>query len=191
MSEADRKARLAEARATAAELWPEVPAEILSPSKRNDRDFPDDRYDREVDLEGREAWPEKERFPRQLLQSEPLKQYLDEVRAEPGFYEDGFAEEVTERLQEVQRYEAACAHALEASDIIAVKERATDHAHELYCLLFQIRKHVPRSLTGVLIVARALMAFEEAQKDSHQPGERASGHILGRELADAVLRLAA
>jgi hypothetical protein len=43
-------------------------------------------------------------------------------------------------------------------------------------------------MTGVLIQARALSAYEEAVKDGlSYPGH--AGLILGRELADGVLRL--
>jgi hypothetical protein len=115
------------------------------------------------------------RPPRTLLQAALLEQYLDEVRADPGCYEVGFAEEVAERLQVVQRYEAACAHAIEASDIAAVKEATQNSTQDLHSLLFQIRKHVPRSVTGVLLMARALMAYEEASKDSYTGGERYRG----------------
>jgi hypothetical protein len=83
-----------------------------------------------------------------------------------------------------------CAHPIEIP-LHCGETMRQDRAPELYCLLFQIRKHVPRSFTGVLIGARAVTTFEKAQKDSHQPGERPGDHILGRELAGAVPRLAA
>jgi hypothetical protein len=56
--------------------------------------------------------------------------------------------------------------------------------------MFDIRKHVPRTIAGVLVLARAVAAFEEAQKDSYLGGQRGGGLVLGRELADAVLRIA-
>jgi hypothetical protein len=43
---------------------------------------------------------------------------------------------------------------------------------------------------GVLIFARAVAAYEEAQAHSYGSSERAGGHILGRELVGAVLRIA-
>jgi hypothetical protein len=52
-----------------------------------------------------------------------------------------------------------------------------------------IRKHVPRTIAGVLVLAHAVGAFEEAQKDSYGGGQRGGGLVLGRELASAVLRI--
>jgi hypothetical protein len=61
---------------------------------------------------------------------------------------------------------------------------------DLHSIMFDIRSHVPRTIAGVLTLARASAAYEEAPKDSYNGGQRGGGMVLGRELADAVLRIA-
>ena len=189
-------AHLAEARAIATELWPAAPAGlVVIGDVRRGRYV--DCYEDEVDFEGN-RWPT-------LLAGAgcgaPLHRYiatvggltclLEDVRTDAGdLWETGFDRELLGRIGEAERYEAACAHAIEVSGIAEAKEGARRRAQDLHSLLFEVRKHRPRSVTGILIMARAVMAFEEAQKDSVSAGERTGGLVLGRELADAVLSFA-
>jgi hypothetical protein len=99
-------------------------------------------------------------------------------------------DELIERVASAERYEAARDHAMEFSGIAEAKEAAQDRAQDLHSIMFDIRKHVPRTIVGVLVLARAVAAFEEAQKDTYSGGHRGGGLVLGRELADAVLRIA-
>jgi hypothetical protein len=192
-------ARLAEARAIAVALWPIPPESILVPHIE-DRNRFEGCWERAEDFEGKMIYRDivgtdgklyRNAVPLFVLQAEDLEGLLELVREYPDDWSElGTAEEMVDRIEAAKLYEAACAHAIEASEIVEVKELARGCASDLHSLLFYIREHVPRSVAGVLIMARAVMAYEEAQKESHSPGERASGHILGRELADAVLRLA-
>ena len=107
---------LAEARATAAAVWPTVPAEIVV--DRQDRDTRHlfaDCYEPETDCEGEEVWPEPHRAdgrlfglpPRDVLRSTALLQFAD-VRAEPDDWEDDLADDLAGRIRAAERYEAAC-----------------------------------------------------------------------------------
>jgi hypothetical protein len=188
---------LAAARATAKELWPPVPVELIVPFERVASDFYVGCYERETDFEGNEVWPEPYRQdgewfglpPSQVLQSHSLEDFLADVRSDPDCYEDRVTAALETRIDAAKRYEAARAGAIETSGIVEAKQGA--EALALHSLLFEVRKHAPRSITGVLIMASAVMAFEEAQKESQSGGERAGRLILGRELADAIVRIGA
>lgn len=130
-----------------------------------------------------------------MLRSERLRDWLEEVRRYPK--EWGSRRERRElrtdlalRIAAADRYEGACDHAIEASGIVAARRSAQDLAQDLHSMLFEIRQHEPQTVAGVLILARAVAAYEEAQAQSYTGGERGGGLILGRELATAVLRVA-
>jgi hypothetical protein len=181
--------RLTEARAIAKALWPDVP-EILV-TTRDDRQLYEGCYSREKDAEGADVWPGEYRgadgkiygrLPRQLFVAEALKTFLSEFGYGPRTKTGRRFKPV---IAAAEKYEAACDHAITSSGIEAAKAEAERRASDIHSLLFEFRKHAPRSMIGVLMLARAVMALEEAQ----QVGERAGGFILGRELAEAVLRL--
>ena len=88
-------------------------------------------------------------------------------------------------------YEADCANAIEASGFAAAKNAARERAPEIHSPLSKIRKHRPRTVAGVLIFARAMTLFEEAQRGGHSYGEQGRGLLLGHDLAEAMLRVAA
>jgi hypothetical protein len=191
-------ADLKEARAAAAELWPVVPVELVV-IEQVDRDRFSDCFEEATDCEGRRVYRPvvgsdgrtyDDAISLYLLRSEPLKAFLADVRDEPDFWEDWVRDDLVERVDAAERYEAACTHAIEASDIGNAKQAAQDRAQDLHSIMFDIREHVPMSIAGVLILARAVAAFDEAQKDSYLGGQRGGGIVLGCELADAVLRIA-
>ncbi|MGY3586690.1 hypothetical protein ACVIGB_004251 [Bradyrhizobium sp. USDA 4341] len=68
--------------------------------------------------------------------------------------------------------------------------RTRRSSREIHSLLSKIRKLPPQTMTGVLILARAVTLFEEAQRGNYDGGEQGRGLLLSRELADAVLRVA-
>lgn len=189
--------RLAQACATAAELWPVVPDDIMVTSADDLSRFQDCTYE-EVDHNGDEVWPpsfwrdgkEYCRGPKLILAAGLLGEYLDEVRADPEAFQDWVEPDLVRRIEAADRYEAACFEALEASGISEAKQHAELGAAALYELMFKIRERVPRTISGVLIFARAMAAFEEARPESASKGEGIGGTILGRGLADAVLRVA-
>jgi hypothetical protein len=101
---------------------------------------------------------------------DPLEEFLANVRSEPDCYEDWVTAALETRVAAAKHYEEACAHAIETSGIVEAKEFAGHRAQDLHSLLFEVRKPAPRSVAGVLIMARAvIMAFEEAQKAGNSP----------------------
>jgi hypothetical protein len=190
--------RLAEARSTAASLWPAVPDELVVQGKAGYSRFRG-CYVREVDAEGREVWPPTvikngERFghfPRNVLRAEAIRDLLEDVQFQPD------KGDLTNRLRLAEQREADSAHATEVSGVMEAKEAVEVAADALLYLAYDVRKHPPASLAGILIHARVLAAYSEAavlagngvpEDDEHTKGSQA-GMILGRGLADAVLRV--
>ncbi|MVT69992.1 hypothetical protein GPL21_33455 [Bradyrhizobium pachyrhizi] len=195
---------LEKARTVAAELWPEPPAAIVIKTSceqdlfegdfEHAEGFEGERLYRDVVGTDGKTYPNAVRLL--VLKSDRLQQFLAQVRDSPdawGSDEDRqkLEADLTAQIAAAKRYEAACANAIATSGITAAKEAAHDRASAVYALLFEVRKHVPRTVAGMLILARAIAAFDEAQPNYAGGGERAGGHILGRELANAVLRVAA
>lgn len=193
--------RLAEARATAAALWPAAPATIVSVAGNRHTNPSRNRYpgcmEEEVDFEGRQ-WPDigtgggkGSPLPRFIAVSGALAMLLDDVRAEPEAFEEGFEHELIARIAEAETYEDARAEAIEASGIEEAKAEAEACAEDLRALADDVEEHPPRTLAGVLIHARTLTACAEAERDGlglSSPVKAAT--ILGRGLAEAVLRVA-
>jgi hypothetical protein len=189
-------ARLAKARAVATELWPAVPADLVVVG-RADRDFYACCYEREIDFEGEEVWPEPYQvdgkwfghFPRKILQSGSLRQVLSEVHTEPWDFEAGVEGRLIQQIDAAEAYEEACYHAIETSGIEQAKRDAERCADDLCTIAWRLRDHPPQTAAGVLIHARALAACADAERDgfSKAPGEATT--ILGRSLADTVLRI--
>jgi hypothetical protein len=173
-----------------APLWPTVPAQLVVSFDRADRDFYADCYERETDIDGKEVWPGAfhqdgktyEYPPRQILQAGALKQFLADVRSDPDCFEHWVHDHLVERTAIAERFEAVRARAVECSRLVEVKAEAAALARDLHNIMFDIREHVPHTITGILIFARAVAAFEEAQKNSDIRGDRGGGLVLGREL---------
>lgn len=55
--------------------------------------------------------------------------------------------------------------------------RRTQHieAKKIHSLLFRIRQHAPLTVSGMLILARGMMLFEEVQKSNYCGGEQGRG----------------
>lgn len=108
----------------------------------------------------------------------------------PSVVRCGVEPDLIRRIDAAARYEDDYFEALVASGLEAAKREVEMLAGTLYQNLFEVREHPPRTITGVLITARALAAFEEARPNSTFRGEGIGGCILGRGLADSVLRIA-
>ncbi|MBB4428392.1 hypothetical protein GGD66_006979 [Bradyrhizobium sp. CIR48] len=113
-----------------------------------------------------------------VLKADRLRTWLEEVRSEPDIWEEWLPDEIVDRLAAAERFEAACAQAIEAPGIVLAKQTAQDRAQDLHEIMFDIREHWPRTVAGVLIMARALMAYEEAQIDAYGGDERGGGLVL-------------
>lgn len=187
--------RLAQARATAAALWPEPAASIVAVGSERAGRYPG-CYEEETDFEGRQ-WPDVgpgggkgAPVPRFIALSGALGLLLDDVRGDVAAWPAGFDRELVDRIAEAERYEDACCDAVDVSGIEQAKQLAETRADDLRDLAHQVRKHPPRTIAGVMIHARALAAYADTEHDgfARAPSEAAS--ILGRGLADAVLRVA-
>lgn len=190
-------AQLTQARALAQDLWPSVPPELVV-IERVDREFYFGCYEPETDLEGNEVWPEPYEVngrsfsypPREILRCGCLELFLADVRAEPDGLEAWVENRLIDRIAIADRYEAACDHAREASDIEQAKREAERTADDLCDIAWSVRDHLPRTIAGVMIHARALAGYADAEHDGFMKAPGQAATILGRGLADAVLRVA-
>lgn len=98
--------------------------------------------------------------------------------------------DLTARIVAAERYGAQCARAIEVSGVEAAKDAAHIEARKIHSLLYRSRQHAPLTVSGMLILARGMMLFEEVQKSNYCGGEQGRGLLLGREFASAVLRVA-
>jgi hypothetical protein len=189
--------RLTEARAVAAQLWPAVPAELVVGFDRADRDFYSGCHEEETDFEGKEVWPEPYQEdgkwfsypPRKILRSEALALFLADVRGAPDCYEDWVLVRLVERTDAATRFEVACDDARRTSGIEQAKQDAERAADDLCDIAWSVRAHIPRTVTGVLIHARALAGYADAEHDGFMKAPGQAATILGRGLADAVLQI--
>jgi len=186
--------RLRVAREVAEGLWPEVPAEILT-TLDDRRSYPSRCYARETDMDGSEVWPptyvgeDGKTYglpPRQLFRAKPLKGLMVEHEIRPR---TKWGRQLKAIIAVAEKYEAACAHAIEVSGIDEAKGTICEAARSLEDLASQVRKIGPRTMSGVLIQASVLVANDEAAEHAHL-SYRHVGFAGGRELANALLRLA-
>lgn len=189
-------AGLVEARATALDLWPAVPADIVLTTSRQ-RGFFGGCYDLERDLDGEVAWPDQVmvegtlrlvRSPTQILQAEPLRALLEDLRADPE-NDPELDADLAALLDIADGYEAACGRA--RAVLAEASDRCADAARALCDLAWKVRECPPKTIAGVMVHARVLAAYSEAE--GRAGGVAGAGHagvILGRGLADAVLRVA-
>ncbi|WP_316205306.1 hypothetical protein [Bradyrhizobium sp. SZCCHNS3004] len=198
-------ARLCEARISAAKHWPaRPPAAIVVATAQQRRAFAG-CFEQACGFDGERlyrsaAGPDgkvyEDALQLNLLRSDRLRERLADLRGFPEEWEGNKQAWLDEqidlqaRLGAAERYEAACEYAMEISGIAAARKWVQDLAQGLHLKLFDIRQYVPRTMGGLLIFARAVAAYDEAQANSQSGGERAGGLILGSELAEAVLRIA-
>jgi hypothetical protein len=128
--------------------------------------------------------------PRQILRSEALTLFLADVRAEPDCYEDWVRDRLIERAEAAQQFEAARDRARRTSGIEQAKQDAQRAADDLCDIAWSVRDHIPRTVIGVLIHARGLAGYANAEQDGFMKAPGQAATILGRGLADAVLRVA-
>ena len=181
------------ARAEAERLAPDVPADL------QDRgDLPPElrqcwRYAR--DVEGQELpWPEsieggerKVSRPPRVLCSEHLRgrsMPFHGPRTKAG-------KEVRRRLALAETYEAEVKAAADAAGLADARQEREWAATDLEAVAWQIGRAVPVTIAGVLIQARALATFDRIEHTKRPDATFSkAGLAIGRNLADAVLRIA-
>ncbi|MET4449730.1 hypothetical protein ABIB75_008044 [Bradyrhizobium sp. GM2.2] len=196
-------ARLEQARAPAAEQWPEPPPSVVITSAADRRAF-EGCFEQAEGFEGQPlyrtivdangtvhpdgAWLN-------LLKPDRLRIALAVVRGDTERWGGKRARQrlegdLTARIVAAERYGAQCARAIEVSGVEAAKDAAHIEAKKIHYLLYRIRQHAPLTVSGMLILARGMMLFEKVQKSNYCGGGQGRGLLLGRELASAVLRVA-
>ena len=80
--------------------------------------------------------------------------------------------------------------AIERSGVVAARQHLYFAAHEIEQMAYAAVEIEPRTMVGVLVQARALSAYAEAEIDlGHHRGR--SGQVVGMALAQSVSRLMA
>lgn len=188
--------RKRQARIIAEALLPPLPDELVV--KPKDRLPWAGCAEREIDVEGKDVWPPDytgadgktyARWPRPILKGNLIKEAI----ARGNIYASRRAKrgkEVWKLIGISEKYEAERAAAIERSGVLEAADHLYFSAVEIEVLAYEVRKHEPVTMIGVMIQARALAAHAEAELDAHGFVGR-SGTVLGRELAASVLRIAA
>ncbi len=165
---------------------------------RGDREFYAACYERETDVEGNEVWPEPYQvdgrwfghFPREILQSGSLRQVLSEISMPSlTISNPGLESLLIEQIDAAEAYEPACDNAIETSGIEHAKRDAERAAHALCAIARRLHEHPPRTVVGMIIYARAMAGWAEAEHEGSGKAQGEEVTILGRSLADAVLRV--
>jgi hypothetical protein len=178
------------ARAAAETLCPALPDELLV--KPEQWHLWASCIIEETDVEGKIVYPPNyvgadgktyARRTRRILSSELMRNAIAWNNIN-GDRRTEFGKKVWKLIHLAEAYEAQRSQAIMRSGL----ERAAEHlcwaAFDLHRHANQMRGLSPRSLTGVVIYARAIAAYKEAEE---YPG--AAARAFGGELADAVLRV--
>jgi len=186
--------RKREARALADALCPPLPDELVRSPKGELASW---CAEREVDVEGNGVWPPNyvgadgktyARIPRGILKADLIKKAIasGEVNASRRSKR---GKEIWRLIGVSEKYEAERAASIERSGVLEAANELHNSAVDIETLAYEVRKHEPATMIGVMIQARALAAHAEAELDAHGFVGR-SGTVLGRELAASVLRIA-
>jgi hypothetical protein len=166
------------ARATADATCPAVPEELVCNGP-----FWAGCTDSERDVEGREI----SRPPRRILHSEETKAAI----APGSLYCDRrtkFGKEVARLIETAEKYEAEREAAIEQSGLPDAMRCQWESAYEIEKLAYEACDLEPQTMAGVLIQARALTAYAEAEIEvGHYRGR--AGQLVGLALAQSVKRL--
>jgi hypothetical protein len=174
-----------EARALAEANCPQVPEELVVKGASMGWLH----TEREQDVEGKDVWPlgvdGKACPPRKVLSSAAMKAAIERGYCD-GRTKSG--KRLRTLIRTAERYEAEREAAIEHSGVRAAADELRWAATDIDVLAWKIRDFAPVTVAGVQIQARALVA--NAESELHGSGFAGSaGLTLGRQLADAVLRV--
>jgi hypothetical protein len=136
----------------------------------------------EFDLEGDIVHAPGEWRSRFILSAQLTKDAIARGNI-PGSRRTKLGKEVWRRVKIAEKYEGARESAIERSGILKAAEERERSRLRLEMLARDMRKHEPVTMAGIVIMARALAAYAEADHSL-------SAVFLGRELAAATLRVA-
>ncbi len=193
--------RRREARAIAEKLCPQMPDELVQ--KPEDRIDGADITRREIDIEDAPVHAQNfvgvdgriyARRDREIIQSELLEKAFangDLPGPRTRWARGRQAEQLRKKLAIAKKYESERDSAIATSGIREACDQLRSAADEIELLAYEVRKIESATMVGVLIQARALSAYHEAELDCGSGWAGRSGSVLGRELAASVLRIAA
>ena len=180
------------ARAAAEAQSPSLPDDLVR--KADDRFTLAGCSEREQDVEGKDVWPPNyvgddgktyARAPRQILKADLLREAITRQgisrRSKHG-------KRVKALIEIAERYEAGRTAAIKRSGVLDAADELRWAATDIDMLAWKIREFAPATVDGVMIHARALAAHAESELHGSGFTGRA-GLTLGRQLADAVLRV--
>lgn len=184
-------ARHTEARALAEANCPQVPEELVCKGPQWAG-----CTEREQDVEGKDVWPPNYVGADGKTYARPPRNILNSVATNAAIkrgnlYCDGrtaFGKRLRALIRTAERYEAERETAIERSGVLGAADELRWAATDIDVLAWKIRDFAPVTVAGVLIQARALAAHGESEQHGSGFTGRA-GLTLGRQLADAVLRV--
>ena len=184
-------AREVEAYATYLRLRPPIPEELLTAHKQYS--FISDCRAEESDCRG---FKECETYigddgreyanrPRHILKSKPLRIFI--IERDLG-RSTKWERDIRRLARLAASYERAVQEALVESDYDNIENKQRSASYELEQLVYDLRELEPNTISGALIFARALTAFQEAESCAGKI-IGGSAQLLGSKLAAAVLRV--
>jgi hypothetical protein len=180
------------ARAMAEQLCPRVPEDLVC--KNEDQITFAGCAEDERDVEGNRIY---RRFagkdgsilsgpPRQILKAERIRERIagNDLPISPR---TKLGTRVRAILQLSDKHEAERQAVIDHSEIVKATHEARLAACDIETLAWRIREIEPLTMAGTVVLARALAAFGECESDVYC-FEGKSGMVLGRELAQSLLR---
>jgi hypothetical protein len=127
--------------------------------------------------------------PRQILSSERAREAIAGNRLYFS-RRTRRGKQIAKQIEIAERYEAERVAAIERSGLLAAIDDLIEAAFELEDLAYEASAIEPRTMAGVLIQARALSAYAEAEiVMGHHRGR--AGQVVGLALAQSVSRMQA
>lgn len=189
-------ARKADALARAEALWPDVPADLVLRGC--------DYYGlhscavNETDVDGKTVYPPEQKslnsnivryWPRQILNSRRLEAAMDAGHL-PSSRRTKLGRRVHALIQIASDYEAQCNAAICDSGLESVKDELSAIEGNIDTLCWRsLEMGMPRSMTGVAILARLQAAQAEVSKASSFGLRSMVGLHVARRVADALVQL--
>jgi hypothetical protein len=178
------------ARADAEASCPAVPEELVSEGT-----FFAGCTASECDVEGKKILQnvlcgdgKKYALPREILNSERTKATI----ARGNLYcnrRTKFGKKLGKMIDTAERYEAERGAAIEQSGLPDAMRRQWETAYEIEKLAYEACDIEPQTMAGVLVQARVLAAYAEAETEiGHYRGR--AGQLVGPALAQSLMRLA-
>jgi hypothetical protein len=156
--------------------------------------------ERERDVEDKDVWPAEFIRPDGKTGVLPPRQIFNSKRAKAAIEQGNlhcdrrpsFGKRIVKMIETAEQYETGREAAIEHAGLSTAKTKLYWAAREIERLAYEAAEIKPRTMAGILVQARALTGYAEAEAEielDHYCGR--AGQVVGDTLAQSVLRIAA